>query len=109
MGMFDYLICEYELPEKIVQHEVFQTKDLDCDLDRYTIGVDGYLYKLEWDDDGSGHPVSVKSERYDFHGDIHFYTHIGEPKTPEDWDSPDIWFEYVARFSYGKLDSIKRV
>ena len=43
MGMFDELRCEYELPDKEVQDEVFQTKSLDRLMDDYTITREGKL------------------------------------------------------------------
>jgi hypothetical protein len=54
MGMFDYVRCELPLPDGLdLKHEyesrgfkedkLFQTKDLDCLLDTYTITKDGRL------------------------------------------------------------------
>lgn len=101
MGMFDYITCEYPLAETTVQDEQFQTKSLDSELDRYIIGADGYLYFYQWNDD-----MSARRKRYDYHGDIIFYTGIGDTK---DWDSPDHWYEYRARFTEGRLVSIVRI
>lgn len=44
MGLSDSLICDYPLPDVEVQHQYFQTKDLQCDLLTYRITEDGRLY-----------------------------------------------------------------
>ena len=43
MGMFDYLKCDYPLPDFDYQDALFQTKDLDCFLETYTITKEGIL------------------------------------------------------------------
>lgn len=122
MGMYDFVICEYPLPDSEVQDAKFQTKDFDCNLDEYVITKDGMLihkvftYEVvpeeerpyygtpKWDDPlyqlfGMLRLKHVRDEvMSDFHGDVRFYTF-----------KDDGFYEYVARFSYGKLDFIKRI
>src|SRR5262249_43383330 len=45
MGLFDTVTCEYPLPDPSHQHSEFQTKDLECLLDHYTITRDGRLVR----------------------------------------------------------------
>lgn len=42
MGLFDYLNCEIDLPGT-TKGEEFQTKDLECFMEYYTIRADGTL------------------------------------------------------------------
>lgn len=126
MGMFDELRCEFPLPDAVVQNEVFQTKGLECLLDRYTITSDGrlilhqvryeavpeeerpYYGTPEWERGGlvrslgCMRAVPVGDVELPFHGDLVFYTSRGT--------GPDMeWFEYQARFTEGKLQWIRRV
>lgn len=44
MGLFDYVTCEYPLPEGHPEWMTcFQTKDLGCDMSTYIIGADGRI------------------------------------------------------------------
>ena len=45
MGMFDRVHCDLPLPDPKHQDLEFQTKDLDCLLDRYTISAEGRLVR----------------------------------------------------------------
>ena len=61
MGMFDYLRCEYPLPDE-APVDGWQTKDTPNQvLEKYVITRDGRLV------DSSGETLS------DFHGDVEFY------------------------------------
>ncbi len=98
MGMFDYIICEYPLPDDPAEwikrdalDRSMQTKSLNCFLETYRITVDGKLLK-EMGEVG-------EEESITYHGDVFFYT-IN--------DLYDL-INYVARFTGGKLESIKRV
>jgi len=127
MGMFDYIKCEYQLPDSAVQNETFQTKSLDKGLEDYTITSDGRLIqhavrfesvpeeerpfygKPEWKKPlgkvcGSIKSVPTGDAEIAYHGDIRFYTSIGSRET-NDYE----WFEYQARFTDGKLHWIKRI
>jgi len=82
MGMFDEIEVKVPLPGlERPKTNWFQTKDLECLLDRYSI-EDGILLK-------EGVPC-------DYHGYIVFYTSEMEK-----------WFEYEAKFTDGKLVSIE--
>lgn len=125
MGMFDELICEYPLPDSQVQEETFQTKSLDCTMDRYTITKDGrlILHKVryepvpeeerpyygtpEWDKSpflqvmGSLQSVPVGDVAIPYHGYIRFYTYLDQHPAGE-------LFEYLAKFTNGRLEEIRR-
>jgi hypothetical protein len=45
MGLYDTVKCEYPLPEPLHQDLEFQTKDLECLMDHYTITRDGGLVR----------------------------------------------------------------
>jgi hypothetical protein len=99
MGMFDELLCEYELPDKEVQDEVFQTKSLDRLMDNYTITREGkIILHRAWGDKDA--PVSHLEIPY--HGEIRFYTSLGDGRRYKR-------FEYRARFTSGRLESITRL
>jgi len=48
MGLYDYIRVEYALPGRPEWAGDFQTKDLDCCMDRFTITADGRFLR----DDG---------------------------------------------------------
>lgn len=122
MGMFDTLKCEYPLPGNPPRVDDFQTKCLDCVLDRYTITVDGRLIhhqvKLE----------EVKEEDRQFYGDERWEKNkmlqlcgclkavpIGDVEVCHDGEL--IFYDYVdeksfrykAVFSQGKLQGIEMI
>jgi len=127
MGMFDEIKCECELPDSISNDTIFQTKSLECLLERYTITSDGrlihhqvryetvseeerpYYGKPEWEKSdfthliGSVKSVAVGDVEAPFHGDLVFYTSIGS-REAGDYE----WLEYKARFTDGKLQWIRR-
>ena len=45
MGLFDTIRCDYPLPDPRLQDVEFQTKSLDCAMQRYTITADGRLLR----------------------------------------------------------------
>jgi hypothetical protein len=99
MGMFDTLYCQYPLPNPRHQDLDFQTKDLECLLDTYTITQDGWLVqhaKRGW---GAGR--LVRDIEWPLHGDLRFYTSV---KTEE-----PSWIEYVARFTHGRIEWIRPI
>jgi hypothetical protein len=71
MGMFDWIECKYPLPDGRTV-EGAQTKDLECNLDHYTITGDGMLwrefYKWEGYDDAHRPGEFVR-----FSGLLNFY------------------------------------
>jgi hypothetical protein len=98
MGVFDTLRCEYELPDKEVQGEVFQTKSIRRLMDTYTITREGKLLLHRAWGDGDAPLTDLEIP---YHGEIRFYTvlkHGDEYKT----------YEYRARFTRGRLESLSR-
>jgi hypothetical protein len=49
MGTFDDFHCQYPLPVPEAQHQVFQTKDLECYQETYKLRSDGMLWKTHYD------------------------------------------------------------
>lgn len=116
MGMFDYIKCEYPLPDTEAQDSDFQTKDLDCTMAQYTITREGKLIhhttRMEvvpeeerpfygtprWDGPlgqlyGSMKAIPTGDVDLDYHGDLVFY-------------DDNI---YKARFTNGTVEWIRRV
>ncbi len=110
MGMFDYIKCEYPLPDG--WNGELQTKDFDCEMVTHIITADGRLM-LEG---------IIESK---FHGIVNFYgseyhSLNDQPARPKGVShGPDgvkdyttgeplkhIWHEYNAKFTDGKLVSI---
>lgn len=105
MGMYDAIRCDYPLPDPELQDAEFQTKDLGQTLSRYRITADGRLClsREVVDIFDEGHraphreePRSMEDKRY--HGDINFYTYVGEQRV-----------EYHARFTHGVIEWIRRI
>jgi hypothetical protein len=97
MGMFDEIRCEYPLPGDAPADAAdldFQTKDLDCLLEKYTITKDGVLQ-------GKEH----------FTGSINFYTNniVAGPGiyTADGEDAHHL--EYLAVFVDGKISEITEI
>lgn len=99
MGLFDDVeVIDYPLPNGI-KRDGFQTKSLDCLMDRYEIRADGSLWRRSgWLRSDDPEPVV---ERMTWTGEMRFY----------DWD-PDKdpkWVEFVAVFHDGRVRRIKRL
>lgn len=97
MGLFDTITCEYPLPVAEHQDLEFQTKDLESLLDHYTITRDGRLVRRARRGLMGG---PARDVTWPLHGDLRFYTSIGE-------DDARQWIEYVARFTHGRVESIR--
>jgi len=95
MGMFDRIKCDFEIAEKEIQNNEFQTKDLECFLNDYLITKEGRILLLN--EDGN--------TDLEFHGDLIFYTNIGKHPKDENW----VWYSLKARFTEGQLQWIKRI
>jgi len=127
MGMFDYVTCEYPLPEldfNIVwpKNDPFQTKSFECMMEHYTITKDGRIIH---------HTVrheSVPEEERPFYGTERWETstlarfcgamrsvptgdvYLNLTDTIRFYNSKGYeWFEYSATFVDGKLVDIRRV
>lgn len=97
MGMFDYISCDYPLPgdSADVQGWLFQTKDLDCWMDRYHIAENGDLFMVK----ESKSPV-------EYSGTIEFYMSnivAGGPGSYTAAGEDMRGVTYVALFQDGKL------
>lgn len=88
--MFDDIKCKYKLPHKEVQNETFQTKDFECLLETYEITGDGHLKR--------------GNKKIPYHGVVTFYTALNN-----DYKDESKWYEYEAKFTDGKLVTVKRV
>jgi hypothetical protein len=112
--MFDYLHCQCALPGLDDPTSLeFQTKDLDCCMAHYTITADGRLVTAEYRTEDHSDPTGDAIERIsgmltriktgdrdiEFHGMLNFY---GSRRTGSEW------FEYFAKFTDGKLVSVRR-
>lgn len=98
MGLFDYIRCEYPLPDGFDGDVEYQTKDTPNQyLDRYTIAEDGRLL------DPDGRAIA-------FHGDVEFYASNwsgswGKYFTTTNDEEP--WSRgYVARFTNDRVERI---
>ena len=86
MGIFDDITCEHVLPaQPKPKTNLFKTKDFDCLDEHYTITQDGRLMK-----DGND---------MQFDGSLRFETYTKD----------HMWFEYVARFTNGRLVEIQPI
>ena len=107
MGMFDYLRCEYPLPDGFDAAKIwFQTKDTDAQyLDEYEIRDDGSL----WHAEPSSEPKTY--ERVEFHGALNFYTSnicgSGPHGVMTDDDRPPWVADYTALYDHGRLLKIE--
>lgn len=121
MGMFDTIVCEMPLPGAYMgPKDDFQTKDLDCQLDTFTINAVGRLihHYREWEatpESDKPYPNATDwrsafgcirekagSQRLvdrNYHGFIEFYT----------TDAAGEWWEWRAKFTDGTCVSIELV
>lgn len=136
MGMFDYVEVDVPLPDGWSSPN-YQTKDLECCMNRYKISADGKLLVWEYDEVEDGPPredTFLKIERQfykainkgweevkpPYHGHIVFYSSetVGEEPWPDNFATyegrPPLmpickWHEYRAKFTDGKLMGIVMV
>lgn len=96
MGMFDYIICEYPLPDGFTASDEFQSKDLDCMLSSYIITSDGRLIldNIDCHYDGT---LNFYNSNTSSSGPFGFTTRNDEPY----WSQ-----EYEATFFKGQLTHI---
>jgi len=99
MGLFDTIYCEYPLPNPEYQALDFQTKNLDCGMDTYTITRDGRLIRRA----RKGVRGQVGEIECPLHGDIRIYTSLRNEDSPEN----RTWVEYVVRFTHGRVEWIR--
>jgi hypothetical protein len=89
MGMFDTVTCEYPLPNTAHQELEFQTKDLECLLDHYTITKAGRLLRRF----GALGELTGETIEWPYHGKLTIYTGDPEPDS--------VLIEYVVYLSFG--------
>jgi hypothetical protein len=99
MGLFDTVYCEYPLPNPAHQALDFQTKNLDCGMETYTITQDGRLVRRA----RRGVRGPDRDIEWPLHGDIRIYTSLRNEDSPEN----RTWVEYVVRFTHGRVEWIR--
>jgi hypothetical protein len=101
--MFDDVICLYPLGDDTLPKKGWQTKDMDCLLEHYTIHEDGRLTKPWVDPNGDPDdpPSVVKDEHQDYTGEICFYTY-----TDTKYDNR---VTFRARFDHGRLVELTKL
>lgn len=109
MGMFDYIRCEYPLPDGLDPKAALtcQSKDFGCDMHVYTITPDG---RLLHEDSGSAwvpDPKPWPVREVPFHGWLTFYTSTGDINNRDEATSDYRWWEYRAKFTDGRLVEIR--
>src|SRR5436305_1645966 len=97
MGLYDTVYCECPLPDTRHQDLDFQTKNLECLMDTYTITQDGRLVRRAGI--GFGGEGLDRDTEWPLHGDIRIYTSV-KTETPS-------WIEYVVRFTHGRVEWIR--
>jgi hypothetical protein len=101
MGMFDEVRCKYPMPVKQdFSDQWFQTKSLDCFLDKYEIREDGTLWECEYN--GGGDWVQVKC----FTGEIRFYRFHSELVGQRGNRG---WVEFSSYFVRGELKQLELI
>ena len=105
MGMFDWVDCDYSLPDGGPTDPEFQTKTFDDPyLRHYRITPEGRLLKrdqwsmTEWEEGGDPKGPATWTDT-NHHGVLNFY---------DSDETTDEWFEYDAKFTDGQLVSIER-
>lgn len=113
MGMFDYFTIDYPLPlysyilaeyrpyvHAVVSQDEFQSKDLDCCLNRYYIDNTGHIFI---DESTFEDPKPAMRPIY-YHGHIKVYTLV--PLEEDDLTSKKkFWLEYDLKFTDSRLVS----
>ncbi len=98
MGMFDWVECEYPLPDREEWMGTFQTKCLEKDLDYFVITESGELRK-RGETGLEGEMTPIEPKLVNFTGALYFY----------DFNTKDGWVEYLADFCDGRMRKVERV
>ena len=111
MGMFDTVRVEMRIPGYSDIPDVdFQTKDLDCGLDIYTISGNGELYKelwdYEWVDNDAIPIIKGHLKRIEDTYRREYLTNLNDSITFYTIINDTVWREYTATFKNGKLTHI---
>lgn len=111
MGMFDTIRVNVPLPECPVWVEDghwFQTKSLECTLDKYLLTAEGKLWRKKHDFEGKNEdraPEFMES----FTGEVVFYDGYWPDMGPDRKRTPKNWAEYSAYFVSGVMKQLHRV
>jgi len=112
MSLFDYLKCEYPLPDPEVQNEDFQTKNMDAPFcEWYKIDKEGNLLYEEYDIEDKSDPnaegakrvrgimtrVNKRWKKTDLTDTIHFYA-----------IKDDKWYSYDVIIVNGKITKLEK-
>jgi hypothetical protein len=100
VGLFDTVHCEYPLPDPRLAGQEFQTKDLECCLETYTITADGRLMRHARRTP-TGRASLDRDVEWPIHGDILIYA--------SDPDREQGLVDLVVRFTHGRVESIRRL
>jgi hypothetical protein len=101
VGLFDRIRCEFPLPDPSHQELEYQTKDLDCLLEEYTITRDGRL--VRYAGGGPFEPGPGRAVDWPIHGDLRIYDSIERPGRDREW------VEYLVRFTDGRVQWVRRL
>ena len=122
MGMFDYLRCEVPLPDGTPDLE-WQTKDLVCELDTFTIRADGSLWGEAYEIEDRSDPnaegllalrgcmtrVNIRPDQWaDYTGEVRFYGYVGDINS-RSYSHDKHWWEFSAYFANGKLQQLHKI
>lgn len=99
MGMYDEVWFDEELPGLPSESRRFQTKSLECCMDRYRVTEAGrlcFVANVLFEDSAVPAVVSeTECVDIDFHGDIRLVSDDGKHE------------EFIARFTHGVLEWIR--
>lgn len=95
--MYDWIKCDYLLPDPQSQDLDYQTKNLNCQFDYYEVSRDGRLLLPRYDDSNN---LFGKADMM-HHGTINIYGECSIDK--------NIWFCYNLEFVKGKLNKVYSV
>lgn len=103
--MFDTVDCEFLLDDKRLPQKGWQTKSLDCNLDTYTIMLDGRLKIDEYDMGDKEKPA--KDKFLDFTGEFTMHNEVKDQY--QTGRHEDDWIDLRVRFEHGYVAQITRV
>jgi hypothetical protein len=113
MGMFDEVICEYPLPDDLdFEDHPFQTKDLNCNLDQYTLTHEGKLVlsRICGDHFDPGCGIRTGNEiDVNYTGTITIYTYLDSEIQIASigYHGKPAWYEYNVTLVDGYLVKIE--
>lgn len=119
MGTFDDFHCQYPLPVPEAQHQVFQTKDLECYQETYTLRSDGTLWKTHYDVEDRSDPnatglmrlagcatrINPREVFEPYTGEVSFYGFYAMDDLSLGKDGQG-WVTFLATLLEGRLQSL---